>query len=287
MKIYDYIAAFLLGLLWSSSAQSLTIVIDFNSPNQPTTRSIGGNVVDTFDVVAFGFQEQERDFVEERVYRRVVDQYFGIPTQSEDPLSPIPSGRQLDLDIVVGDIGASAPNGDADYFFIQVGSGVSGPHINGRGVAGIGLVRDMDGSPHPSFGLGGVFGAVFTDTVAEISGLVPADALTSGMISFVEFALGDLIAHEIAHGLSLRHLDWLSTDVTLTGATPLMASGTENMPFSEYITDRAWDYASLNQLVGAVGLQPIRPIPEPATWVMVALGLVVLGRASLCRRLRG
>ncbi len=274
---------FSIAALFAFPSWSLTIVVDFNDPAQAPTSDIfsNANTVGTLEVEAFGFAELDRDWVERRIFDRVLDQYFGLPTTDADPLSPIPVGMQLDLDIVLGDIGSSPANGDPDYFAVQVGSGISGPSIGGRGIAWIGYVRDAVGMPSRRAFPGAVFASVFSDTVAEIGGLDPPDALISGDIDVLAIALGDLIAHEIGHGLSLHHLDWTRSDLTLSGTTPLMASGAAGMPFSEYLTDRSWHYDSLSQLAGAVGL---RPIPEPSSAVLVALGLLSLRSLRRSRR---
>jgi hypothetical protein len=56
-----------------------------------------------------------------------------------------------------------------------------------------------------------------------------------------------------------------------TGASPSL------MPSIERTKDRDFSYAEFATLIQTVGLRQVTVIPEPGTWLLMALGLVAVG----------
>ena len=248
------------------AADPLTFVVDFKEPGQPDTTDILGNVVSTFDVTAYGFVAGDFNAVANAVMAEVEEDYF---TELVGTVAG-PTGQHLAVDFIIGDIG-TAPAGITEYYFIQVGTGTSGPHSGGTlGVAGTSVVRNSGGTgPNNGIAIGDVVSSVFTDAIVTLSGLTPANALTSGNLDFTTNAIAGTLSHEIGHTISLSHINKAGSVQPTAGASPIMGTGAIDLPNNDRIGDREFSLSGINsqsggstvfhipQLVGAIGLHSV------------------------------
>lgn len=244
----------------AGGADPVTVVLDFKAPGEPVTTDIFGFDVGTFDVTGYGFDVADFDMVAQSVFCAVVADVLGIP-DSDVTMSPLPPGEELDLAIVIGDIGSPPSNGASEYYYIQIGSGDPGF----LGAAGLGAVRDSDGNPS-GLANASVVGTVLTNRINGLFGLVPSDALTSGDLGFTTNAIAGTTSHELGHTVSLLHLD-PNGFVSPTGLLPVMGTGATGLSNQARIFDREFTISGVNaqaggasqfhiqQMIGALGLR--------------------------------
>ena len=200
----------------------LTFVLDFNDPGQANTTDGFDNVVGTFDVTAYGFEESQFGTVTNAILQQVESHFYDIVTSDSDSRSPIPSGYDLDVEFEIGNIGTPPSNGSEDYYYLQVGDLVEcGLYRCSLGVAGLGAARTANGDPGP-VAVGTVIGSVFTDNIQTLN-VTPSDALSSGNLAFTVDAIAGTTSHEIGHGVSLRHIDTAGI-VTPNSLPPLLGT---------------------------------------------------------------
>jgi len=245
----------------------LTFVLDFKEVGQNNTSDVFGNVVSTFDVTSFGFVANEFDMVANEIFEEVGEDYFDELVETVAG----PAGQDLEVDFVIGDIG-TAPPGITEFYYIQIGTGFSGPHINFLGVASGSSVRNDSGTgPNNDVEIGDVVGSVFTDTIVALSSLSPSDALTSGNITFTRHAVSGTLSHEIGHALSLSHLNKAASVQPTDNTPPLMGTGALDLLSQDRISEREFSISGVDgengdaerehiqQLVDAVGLHDLNP----------------------------
>lgn len=240
----------------------LTFVLDFKETGQGNTTDIFNNVVSTFDVTSYGFAANQLSTVANAVLAEVDEDYF---TELIGTVAG-PTGQDLEVDFIIGDIG-TAPPGVSEYYYVQIGTGVSGPHSGGTlGVAGGSVVRNSSGTG-PNFGIqtGDIVSSVFTDAIVTLSSLSPSDALTTGNLGFTTNAIAGTTSHEIGHTLSLSHVNKAGSTQP-TGLPPIMGTGAIDLPNQDRIGDREFSLSGIDgqsgnaarqhiqQLVDAVGL---------------------------------
>jgi hypothetical protein len=268
------------------TSNPLTIVLDFNDPSQPNTTDGLGNVVTTFDVTAFGFSPADFSTVTQSVLEQVRSHYHDIATSDVFPQSPIPPAMELAVEFLIGDIGTPPSNGSTDFYYVQIGTGVSGQCIGALGCASVNSIRNSAGAPGAA--VGSVIGSIFSDTIQSMGGLAPSNALSSGDLEFTTNALAGTISHEAAHGLSLAHLNWAGA-VTPNGFPPIMGTGAIDLPNQQRIGEREFAYSGfnsqnggaqqfhMNQLVSAIGLHaadgddPPDPLTPDEDWYQFAV----------------
>jgi hypothetical protein len=269
----------------TSTAQALTVILDFNDPAQANTSDIFGNTVGTFDLIPYDLVEADRATLYNSIFNEVINDYYGIVSSDVNPLSPLAPGFELDIDFEIGDIGTPPVNGDAEYYYAQIGDAVSGPHTGSLGVAGGDVIRNVLGNgPNFGFAVGGVLGSIFTSTIQVLnaSGLFQATHAVAGTLS-----------HEIGHALSLDHMNVVGA-VTQTGLNPIMGTGAIDLANAARLVDREFSISGQNaqnggatqthvaQLIGAIGLRAVVAVPEPST----ALPLLLLLGVLTLRRMR-
>lgn len=244
-----------------SSVPGLTIVLDFVDPGQGSQIDGLGRQVDTFDIAPWGFNAAQYDAVTQAILDTVRSYYSGLPTVGDNPLSGIPVGEVLNLDFVIGDAGMAPSNGATEYYVVTIGDSA----VNLGGLAGqaadIGNIRNAAGlGPGQGLGnvplaLGGSAAGVYTNMINQFSPLlnppnafngpreddviyIPTPAqtpqnaitgLTSGNLTFTRRALGLIIAHELGHSLSLRHIENGSA-TTPNGLNPIMGTPAIDAP---------------------------------------------------------
>ena len=245
-----------------SADPGLTIVLDFVSSSQGTLIDANGNNVTAFDPTLFGFGAADFDLVANAALQTVQGYYSNLPTVSDNPLSTIPDGFELDLDFVIGDTGSAPSNGATDYYVVTIGETADAPGFGGL-AADIGNIRNAQGQGPGQgiFGTPQAVGAsamgVYTNNLSGfgpfnpvdalptgplgvspgLSGETPAyilNALTSGNLTFTRRALGFVTAHELGHTLSLRHIEAAGA-VTPNGLAPIMGTPAFDLPGQQLI----------------------------------------------------
>lgn len=244
-------------------AQALTIVLNF--VNAPTTDRNGVNSIPE-SFASWGFTTLDLEGVRQATLNAVINDYLGFPTFGTNALSPLPEGRELNINFTFSN-GLTGPgNGDTEWYYMAIGD--ADPNQGFLGQACLGCIRNAAGvSTVPN---GTIFGSTLTDTIA---GLLPLASNDNHRIQL----LAGTVAHEIGHGLGLVHPSGQLANpgeslwsVMATGASPSL------MPSSERIKDRAFAYSEFSTLVNRVGTREVTPIPEPGTGVILAMGLVAL-----------
>jgi len=257
-------AALLLGAAAAPQpAQALTIVLNFVD-GSTTDRNGVTTIAETF--ASWGFTTLDLAGVRQATLDAVLDDYLGFPSFGSNALSPLPDGRELDINFTISN-GLTGPgNGDTEWYVMAIGD--ASPNQGFLGQACLGCVRNSAGVATVANGT--IFGSSLTDTIA---GLLPLASNDQQRIQL----LAGTVAHEIGHGLGLPHPSGQLANpgesfwsIMATGASPSL------MPSSERIKDRAFAYSEFSVLIDRVGLRDVSPIPEPGTGVVLALGLVAL-----------
>jgi hypothetical protein len=253
-----------LGLAAPQPAQALTVVLDFVSA--PTTDTFGvGTLPETF--ATWGFTTLNAAGVRAAVLNAVNNDYLNYPTVGANALSPLPNGKQLNINFVTS-LGQTPPsNGDSEFYYVAIGD--ANPNQAFLGQACLGCVRNSSGVSTVANAT--IFGSVLTDTIAGLLPLATNDAERINL-------LAGTVAHEIGHSLTLQHPNsalpnpGASTfSVMATGAAPT------SMPNIERTKDRAFAYSEFATLIQTVGLRNVSPVPETGTTWLLAMGLVALG----------
>jgi hypothetical protein len=245
-------------------AQALTVVLDFVSG--ATTDAFGvGTLPETFST--WGFTGLDLNGVRNAVLGAVVNDYLAYPTFGANPLSPLPNGKQLNINFVISNGQTPPSNGDSEWYYMAIGD--ANPNQGFLGQACLGCVRNSSGVSTVANGT--IFGSTLTDSIASLLSLATSDAQRINL-------LAGTVAHEIGHGLTLVHPNSALANpgastfsVMATGAAPT------SMPNIERTKDRAFAYTEFASLIQSVGLRDVSPVPETGTTLMLAMGLVMLG----------
>lgn len=255
------------GVTAPKPAQALTFMINFT----PAASTDIWNVTTTPETFAsWGFQSLPTlAAIQAMTLTYVNADYLAYPNVAQNPLSTLPVGKELNINFEIS-VGLTLPtNGDAEYYYINVGD--ANPNQSFLGQACLGCVRNSAGqSTRP---VGSIVGSVLTDSIwSGLGSLASTDAHRMNL-------LAGTLAHEIGHTLTLPH------PTTGPAANPgqsiysIMATGAAptSMPNNQRILDRAFAYTEFTQIIGTVGLRDVSPIPEPSTYGLMALGLAALG----------
>ncbi len=228
---------------FSSNIDIPTFVLDFKSIPQANTTDFNGNVVSAFDVTAFGFGTGSFNTIANSILNEVKEDFFS----ELDGTVAGPLGQDLKIDFIIGDIG-SAPAGRTEYYYVQIGTGVSGPEAQLNGVFGVarysGVRNGFGMGPNNGIANGSVVASIFTDDIAALSGLSPSNALTSGNLEYTKQAISGTVSHEIGHTLSLLHTKKAGSVQPMANKAPIMGTGAIDLPNQDRITDRQFFYIS-------------------------------------------
>jgi hypothetical protein len=247
----------------AAPAHALTVVLNF--VNVATTdRNNVGTLPETF--ATWGFTGLDLNGVRAATLAAVKNDYLGYPSFATNAASPLPAGKELNINFTFSN-GLSGPgNGDAEWYYMAIGD--ANPNQGFLGQACLGCVRNAAGVSTVANGT--IFGSTLTDSIFGLLSLATSDAQRINL-------LAGTVAHEIGHGLTLVHPNGQAANpgqslwsVMATGASPSL------MPSSERVKDRAFSYAEFGSLIQSVGLRDVTPIPEPGTTLLWALGLMAV-----------
>ena len=244
-------------------AEALTISLAFVTSPTLDVFSVG-TTAETF--AAFGFTGMNTAQVQAGILAAVTNDYLGYPTGGP---SPLPAGKELNINFVMSTSITAPTNGDSEYYFVSIGANTTSDGFLGQ--ACVSCVRKPV-ETGPNFGVtnGMIVGSILTDVIASaLGGLATTDTQRINLIA-------GTVSHEIGHALSLPHP---SSALTNPGASSfsIMATGAPptNMPNSQRILDRAFGYTEFDQLIDAIGVRDVS-VPEPASLATLALGSVVI-----------
>lgn len=257
-------ATMALGLAAVQPAQALTIVLNF-VPSATTDIFGVGTISESF--ASWGFTGLDLAGVRAATLTAVVKDYLKYPTFGSNALSPLPVGKELNINFSTS-VGLTGPgNGDSEWYYMAIGD--ANPNQGFLGQACLGCVRNNAGVS--GIANGSIFGSTLSDSISSLLGLATSDAQRINL-------LAGTVAHEIGHGLNLPHPTSALANpgesaysIMATGAAPT------SMPNVERAKDRAFAYSEFSKLIQTVGLRDVSPVPEPSTWLMLALGLAALG----------
>ena len=253
-------------------AQALTLLLNFT--NAPVTESDAGPGTSTIgpaDFSNWGFTGMNLSTIMSSVLASVNQAYLMYPTVGTNALSPLAVGKELNISFEAVTSGSATPtNGDAEYYFFGVGNTTGGGEDE-LGHAWYGGVRNA--SMVAVAPIGAMVGVNFTDNLQGLTDLATTDAERINI-------LAGTIAHEFGHALLLDHP---ATTLPNPGDSSfsIMATGAEpsNMPDEERLKARAFSFAEYATLIQTVGVRDVSPVPEPATYAMLLLGLGVVAAA--------
>ena len=158
-------------LLDSAGNNEITVVVDFKSSNDPVpfAEDVFGNTVGPIETDAFGFTSQEFDGVKAAIMAELQEDYFHeLAGFVSDQYGP---NMQLKLNIIEGEIGTPPP-GVAEYYFVQVGTVISGPCAPFLGCARGSAIRDENGNRRQNIENGDVVASTFTNNIVRILSLI-------------------------------------------------------------------------------------------------------------------
>ncbi len=260
-----------LGTLAPQPAQALTVLLNFVPIS--TTDQFGVTALPE-SFATWGFTGLNLQGIRDATLDAVRQDYLSYPTVAANPLSPLPAGKQLNINFEWSNGRTLPTNGDAEYFYVNVGD--AQPNQSFLGQACLGCVRSAGGVA--TVAVGTIVGSILSDSIFGLVNLATNDAQRINL-------LAGTAAHEIGHTMTLVHPGSALANpgasiysVMATGAAPT------SMPNIERTKDRAFAYTEFATMINTIGLRNVTPIPEPATNLMLALGAAAL--ALRVRRVR-
>jgi hypothetical protein len=273
LSVLSLACAAVVGIAAPKPAQALTIVLDFVSAS--TTDQFGvGTLAESF--ASWGFNSLTLSGVRSAVLDAVNNDYLNYASVGANPSSPLPNGKQLNINFTTS-TGLTGPgNGDTEWYYMAIGD--ANPNQGFLGQACLGCVRNSSGVS--SVANGTIFGSTLTDSISSLLSLATTDAQRINL-------LAGTVAHEIGHSLTLVHPGSMlsnpgesSFSLMATGAAPT------SMPNIERTKDRAFAYTEFSSLIQSVGLRNVSPVPEPETYLMMLAGLLLVTVVARSRNTR-
>jgi hypothetical protein len=226
---------------------TLTFELDFVSGATTDIFAVGTTIAN-FTPYGFGLNLTQ---IQQAALAAVNNDFLGYPTVGADANSPLPNGRNLNVNFEVT-TGLTVPlNGDLEYYYVAIGTNTTGN--SNLGQACLSCVR-MPILSGPAVSNHSIVGSVLTDNIASLAGLASTDAERTNL-------LVETISHEIGHTLSLIHP--LGPEPNPGASIFSLMAITPEMPNSERIKDQAFSYSEFGTLINSVGLRDVASVPGP------------------------
>jgi len=225
---------------------TLTFELDFVSGATTDIFAVGTTIAN-FTPYGFGLNLTQ---IQQAALAAVNNDFLGYPTVGADANSPLPNGRNLNVNFEVT-TGLTVPlNGDLEYYYVAIGTNTTG-NSNILGQACQSCVR-MPILSRPAVSNHSIVGSVLTDNIASLAGLASTDAERTNL-------LVETISHEIGHTLSLIHPlgPEPNPGASIFSLMAITSSG------SERIKDQAFSYSEFGTLINSVGLRDVASVPGP------------------------
>ncbi len=185
--------AFGLAAATPDDAKALTVSLNFVSS---LTTDIFGVQTNSANYTPYGFTTMNTAQIQAAILSSLIDDYLGYPTIGTNASSPLPVGKELDINFVIG---SGAPsNGDSEYYYVAIGNRAVPYGFLGQ--ACLSCVRDDASGTGPNSGVsnGAIVGSILVDNIGSLASLASSDAERINLLE-------GTIAHEIGHALSLEH----------------------------------------------------------------------------------
>jgi len=228
---------------------TLTFELDFVSG--PTTDIFNVGTT-TANFAPYGFRLNLPE-IQAGALAAVNNDFLGYPTLGANANSPLPNGKQLNINFEVSTALTAPVNGDSEYYYVAIGTNTTG-NSSLFGQACQSCVR-MPFLTGPSVPNHSVLGSILTDRIATLAGLASTDAARINL-------LVETISHEIGHTLSLVHPPGPEANPGASIYTLMsVVTAPTNQPDSERIKDQAFSYSEFGTLIDSVGLRDAAPVP--------------------------
>ncbi len=246
---------FALSLALVPQARATTIFLDFVTSSTTDILLPSATTTQADLAALFSFSSLNNAQIKSALLDAVINDFLGYPTVGTNALSPLPNGKQLNVNFLL----AGTASLDPEFYYIDIGNGA----YSFLGQACLGCIRGG-----PTFAPNGArVGSIISNTIAtQLASLATTDAQRLNL-------LAGTISHEIGHTFSLDHPN---SALANPGASlySLLATGAAptSMPNDQRILDRAFSYSEFTQLISAIGVTDA-PVPEPATLSIFGIGI--------------
>ncbi len=256
-------------LMTATAQQAHAVGFVLNFVSGPSTDIFGVGTTSANYVTQFGFTGLTTNAeVMDSVLNAVKADYLGYPDLGANASSPLPVGKELDIDFYL-----TAP-GAGEYYLVNIGNNTTGDGFLGQ--ACLSCVRNAAGvGPNAPAVNHDTVGSILANNIDDLAGLAGSDTQRINL-------LAGTISHEIGHSLSLPHPAGAlpnpgesAYSLMGTGASPTF------MPNGERVLNRSFAYSEFEQLIGAVGLRdvpgtPTTSVPEANSLILMVSGLGLL-----------
>jgi len=210
----------------------------------------------------------------------VRSQFNSIPDAGSNANSPIPAGQELDIAFEIANFNQGPTNGATEFYRVAIGRTTNAMALLGSATQD--GVRTSTGTVGTA-AVGDHVASVYTTNINGLNGLTPTDLLTAapGNLTATSNAIGGEISHQIAHTVSLLHLNKLGS-TSLNGNPPIMGVAAIDLPNTDLVATREFALTGFNnengrlaqnnllQLVQSVGLRDSTSAPIGGVGVRVS-----------------
>ncbi len=257
-RLRQFALIFALSLALVPRARATTIFLDFVTSSTTDILTPSATTTQADLAVLFSFSTLNNTQIQSALLNAVMNDFLGYPTVAANAGSPLPNGKQLNVNFLL----AGTSSLDPEFYFIDIGNG----SYSFLGQACLACIRTSIGGA-PTVPNGARVGSIISNTIAtSLASLATTDAQRLNLLS-------GTISHEIGHTFSLYHPN---SALANPGASlySLLATGEAptNMPNDQRILDRAFSYSEFTQLISAIGVTDA-PVPEPATLSIFGIGI--------------